>query len=112
MKHYPAPTFREILQSTREKAAITAWERARVASQLRRISSQGDWRSAKCLSQIKQEAIQLAVTLLPEQVCISIDSDYQVGLVSVRFDGHGRFHLPANSSIKKAPQDPASGLRA
>ena len=96
--------FREIVQDTREQAAANAWERARIASNLRHLAiNRGDRQSARRLSWMKQEAIQLVASLLPDQLKITLDSDHHIGLVSVRFEGHGRLHLSANSSIGKAP---------
>ncbi|MDX1963967.1 MAG: hypothetical protein SFX18_12500 [Pirellulales bacterium] len=98
----PPQTFRDAIQATRNNAAVAAWERARVASELRRISAkQGHLRAAQSFSQLKLRAIQRVAMLQPEKVRISIDSTYQTGLVSVRFDGHGCFHLPANSPITR-----------
>lgn len=93
-------SFRQILQATREPTAVTAWQRARIASNLRHLAaSRGDRRSARRLSWMKQEAIRLVASLLPGELKITVDSDNHVGLVSVRLTGHGRLHLPANSSI-------------
>ncbi len=38
--------------------------------------------------------------LLPAEVRVTIDDTYQVGLVSVGWQGHGRFHLPADWTIE------------
>lgn len=93
-------TFRQILRATREQAALSAWQRACIASNLRHLAaSRGDRRSARRLSWMKQEAIRLVASLLPNQLKITVDSEHHVGLVSVRLKGHGRLHLPANSSI-------------
>ena len=45
---------------------------------------------------MKQDAIRLVASVLPEQLKITLDADYQVGLLSVRLKGHGRLHLPAD----------------
>ena len=52
-------------------------------------------RRRNLLSQLKIEAIRLAAFLLPEQVKVTIDDDNQIGLLSIRLQGHGRLHLPA-----------------
>ena len=104
MNAHHRTTFREILEASREEAAFSAWERARTASRLRHAAQTcGNWRAARRLSQIKRDAIQLVAFILPEQLHVTLDSDHHVGLVSVRLQGHGRLHLPANSSIGQAP---------
>ena len=93
-------TFRDILESTRRDAATSAWERARRASSLRHLAvARGDRHGARCLSQIKKDAIRLVAFVLPEHLKITLDSDKHIGLISVRFDGHGRLHLPADSDL-------------
>jgi hypothetical protein len=96
MSHTVRTTFREIVDASREEAAEAAWERAKRASTLRgsfaarrRLSEAG-----RC-GEAKAAALKLVSTLLPDEVRVTIDDDYQVGLVSVRWKGHGRFHLPA-----------------
>ena len=104
MKPTCRTTFREILEAVREQAGVHAWERACTASKMRRgAAARGDRRSARRLSKIKSDAIQLVATILPEKLKISLDSDYYVGLVSVRLEGHGRLHLPASSVVRKFP---------
>ena len=98
MKAARSVTFREILESSRHQAAASAWERARQASSLRHhAAARGDRQAAHLLSQLKIEAIRLAAFLPPEQVKVTIDGDNQIGLLSIRFQGHGRLHLPATS---------------
>jgi hypothetical protein len=48
---------------------------------------------------LKAKAIRLAVSLAPEQFKVTIDDDYQIGLLSVRLTGHGRLHLPASTQL-------------
>jgi hypothetical protein len=59
---------------------------------------------------LKKEAIRLAAFVLPEQVKVTIDGDYQVGLVSVSLQGHGRLHLPAGSVVSVPVIDHAKRL--
>jgi hypothetical protein len=93
-------TFRQILTTTREAAAISAWDRAQYASTLRHAAvARGNRRAARRLAEIKHEAIRIAALVFPEQVKITLDTDYQVGLLSIRFNGHGRLHLPADSTF-------------
>lgn len=98
VKETRSSTFREILESSRQQAAASAWERARQASSLRHAAAaRGDRRAADLLSHLKREAIRLAAFVLPEQVQVTIDGDSQIGLLSIRFQGRGRLHLPAAS---------------
>ncbi len=106
MKTVCRSTFREIFEATREQAAIHAWERACLASRVRRVAAaRGDRRAARRLSKMKSDAIQLVAIILPEKLKITLDSDYQVGLVSVRLKGHGRLHLPANFEVRAHPSE-------
>jgi len=98
MKAERPSTFRQILETTRQQAAASAWQRARQASRLRHLAAaRGDRRAARRLSQLKKEAIRLAAFVLPEQVKITIDDDNQIGLLSIQLRGHGRLHLPPGS---------------
>lgn len=100
MKATRSITFREILESSREQAATSAWKRARCASRLRHLAvARGDRQAARRLSELKREAIRLAAFVLPEKVKVTIDGDYHVGLVSVCLEGHARLHLPAGSVV-------------
>ncbi len=88
-------TFKEILETTKEKAAESAWGRAADASRLRRrLTTQRRFAAAQSCGEIKARALELAASLLPERVRVTIDDDYQVGLLSIRWKGRGRFHLP------------------
>ena len=99
-------TFRGILDASRQEAAAAAWERAQVASRLRHgAAARGNWRDARRLAQIKRDAIQLVASILPDGLKVTLDSEFQIGLVSVRFEGHGRLHLPADVTIAKRAVD-------
>lgn len=91
-------TFREIVDMERVTAARIAWDRACVASHLRRaVVSQGRRKSARQLASVKLEAIKLAFRLAPECLTVGIDGEYQIGLPSIRWAGRGRLHLPVDS---------------
>lgn len=97
--------FREIHNASRREAAESAWHRAKQASGLRRLLvSQRRFAGAGRCSAMKAEALKLVTDLMPDQVRVTIDDDYQVGLVSVRWVGHGRFHLPAGSDLEQVPR--------
>jgi len=92
------PTFRQILEDSRIDAAEAAWSRARVISRMRHHERRAQHRrSANRLAKLKASAVQLALSLAPERITVTIDDDYQVGLLSVRWPGHGKLHLPANT---------------
>jgi hypothetical protein len=80
-----------------------------VASGLRRhlLVSNRREQAALC-AKIKAEAIKLVLSLLPDQVRATVDCDYQIGLVSVTWRGHGSFHLPANTSFGTDAKHPAT----
>jgi len=93
-------TFRRILDDSRMEAALSAWGRARLASCLRHWATRhGDRTAAITLANIKADALRRAVAILPQEVHVGIDGDYQVGLVSVAWQGHGRMHLPAGAAM-------------
>jgi hypothetical protein len=106
MNATPRATFRDILDASRQEAAASAWERAQVASRLRHdAAARGNWRDARRLAQIKRDAIQLVACILPERLKVTLDAEFQIGLVSVRLEGHGRLHLPEEVTIAKRPVD-------
>lgn len=93
-------TFRQILEQSRTEAATSAWERAKVASRLRHgFATLGNRRAARLMGALKARCLARVAEILPAEVRVTIDDDFQVGLVSVRWPGHGRLHLPAGSSM-------------
>lgn len=93
-------TFRQILDTARRETAHAAWERARLASGLRHWASRhGRMKAAATLAGVKADALARAATILPDEVNVGIDCDYQIGLVSVAWRGHGRLHLPADTAM-------------
>lgn len=94
------PTFRQIVESSRIDAAASAWSRAKFVSAMRhKAADAGRASTANRLSRLKTDAIRLVLSLVPEQVSVTIDDDYQIGLLSVRWPGHGRLHLPADTQL-------------
>jgi len=93
-------TFQSILNDSQRDAGVAAWERACRASALRRLTS-GKSRSATArqLAKIKRDSIRAAITLVPDEIVTTIDDDYQIGLLSVRWPGRGRLHLPADTRL-------------
>lgn len=92
--------FRQIVEASRVDAAEAAWERAKLASRLRHLESgAGRRRNATRFADSKVQAIRLAISLVPEQVSVTIDNDHQIGLLSVRWPGHGRLHLPSDALV-------------
>ena len=91
-------TFREMVDMERVTAARIAWNRARLASRLRRtVVAQGRRKSAGQLSALKLKDIRLAFRLAPEYLTVGIDGEYQTGLPSICWAGRGRLHLPVDS---------------
>lgn len=88
--------FREILAEVKNASIERAWNRARLASQLRRSATQAaNHPGARALSDVKVRAIERVLELGGDEVRVGIDGDHHVGLVSVRLVGKGRLHLPA-----------------
>jgi hypothetical protein len=93
-------TFRQILEKSRVETATAAWERATAASRLRHgLVSVGHHRGAQKLGELKARCLERVVEILPGHVRVTIDQDYQVGLLSIRWPGHGRLHLPAGNLL-------------
>ncbi len=70
-----------------------------MASRLRHlVAAQGAVAAARLLSRIKVAAVKRAILLAPEYVVVGIDSDYHIGLPSVRWQSKGRLHLPVNAA--------------
>ena len=96
-------TFCQIVEMSRKEAAVSAWGRAKAASRLRHVLvSVGHHRGAREMGKLKARCLERVVEILPEQVRVTIDRDYQVGLVSVRWPGHGRLHLPARTVLGRS----------
>ena len=102
-------TFRSIVEDSRRDAALTAWKRARRASSLRRIASdRGQTQTARQLAEIKRDAIRTAIALVPDEIVTTIDDDFQIGLLSVRWPGQGRLHLPADTVLPEGTRESQS----
>lgn len=100
MQSVQRATFREILEATRSAAAESAWSRAKTFSGLRHLAqSQKRRRSAVVAARGKITAIQHAISLAPSEIRVTLDCDYQVGLLSIRWQGRGRLHLPAGTEL-------------
>ena len=93
----PRRSFRQMLEEVRVQTAQAAWNRARQASALRHATYATNKTGAARFADLKERAIDRAVAILPEQIRIKIDSDYQIGMLSVRWPGHGLLHLPGDS---------------
>jgi len=93
-------TFQQILEGLNEEIAETAWQRAWVASRMRHAAvRQGRNKTARILASVKADALRTAATLNPEEIRVGIDGEYQIGLLSVCWVGHGQLHLPANTEM-------------
>ena len=94
--HSHRKTFCDILAETRRQSAAAAWNRAQFASQFRHMASASHQsRAAATMATVKAEAIRRAVSLLPDEILVTIDSDYQIGMCSIRWKNRGWLHLPA-----------------
>jgi hypothetical protein len=96
------PTFRETFENSRTEAAEATWERARQASRLRHgLMRSGNYRAARIMGELKDRCLTRTVEILPDQVRVGIDDSYQIGMLSVQWRGHGRFHLPLGSLMSR-----------
>jgi hypothetical protein len=96
-------TFRQIIEESRVETATAAWKRAAAASNLRHfLNSVGHHRWAREMGKLKARCLERVVEILPEQVQVTIDDNYPIGLVIVDWARHGRLHLPAGSPIKRS----------
>lgn len=93
-------TFRQCLDETTKEAAEAAWHRAKLASKLRHAAvAAGRQRSARRLADLKREAIRHVLRLQPTGVQVTLDDNYHVGLLSIRWPGHGKMHLPTDTDL-------------
>jgi hypothetical protein len=101
----PHVPFRQIFEDCRREAAEAAWQRARLASWMRHSAAKhGRRKAARRLAQIKKDAVRRVLELLPREVAVSMDNGRQhVGLLSVRWPGHGAIRLPAQSRLSSLP---------
>jgi hypothetical protein len=84
------PSFREFVAEHAAEAAERAFARATLASGMAKVARRG----RATLRRVKVRAIRRARELSPSDVTIGIDSDYHVGLPSVRHVPSGkRLHL-------------------
>jgi hypothetical protein len=54
------------------------------------------------LARIKTDAIRVVLSLLPDRVRVTTDDDNQIGLLSIRWDGRGWLHLPADTDLSES----------
>ena len=100
-------TFAEIFESSRGEAAARAFRRGITASRLRKtLQHRGRSRAAALLAFQKVSAVRRAIILAPESVLVTVDNDYQIGLLSVRFVGVGRVHLPPTTDLSATSSGP------
>ena len=93
-------TFQQILEGLNAEIAETAWQRAWIASRMRHAAvRQGRNKTARILADIKANALRTAATINPAEVKVGIDGEYQIGLLSVYWAGHGQLHLPASTQM-------------
>ena len=80
------------------KASESAWNRARLASELRHLCfKQNNHQASNLLGLIKKEALKLAYALNPSEIKVGMDDTYQIGMLSIRWRQE-RFHLPLRNS--------------
>lgn len=104
-------TFRQILEETRFPAAVQAWRRAETASRLRHLAyARGTRRAAQVLFRTKRQAIIQTLTLCPEASNVTLDDDYHVGMLSVRFQNRCWLHLPPTTRLPRTGRRAAPAL--
>ena len=89
-------TLGKITRDASTGSSRSLWAKAKVASTLRHVAiRRRDIPAARILSDLKLRSIRRAVELAPHMYEVSIDSEYQIGLVSVRAEDGSMLHLPA-----------------
>ena len=94
-------TMTEIVDQSRTQCSRSAWEKAKLASKLRKEAvAQDRSRAAAAFGKLKERHIRRAHDIAPAEIVITIDDDWQIGLLSVRpkFDD-ARLHLPAGTDL-------------
>jgi len=88
-------TFRQLVEETRRNHAVALFDKAKRYSEMRHLARKcRDLTGARVAGDRKMQAIVAAIQLAPEEITVTIDDDYQLGMISVRWPGHGRLHLP------------------
>jgi len=97
--------FGQILEANRAAAAGAAWAKARLASQLRHLVLKArDYKGASVLSKLKMMNVSRAFKLAPGLLQVTIDRDYQIGMISVSWEGKERLHLPPQFELLSGGQ--------
>ena len=92
-----AKCFKQIVEMTRIASSSVAWEKAKIASDLRHLFlNQKNYPAGNIMGLIKKNSLLVAAKLNPA-ITIGIDSDYQIGMLSIR-NGKMRLHLPLECS--------------
>lgn len=86
-------SFKEIMEFTRISSSEIAWKKAKMASDLRHLFfNQKNFEAGNAMGLIKKNSLLLAAKLNPE-ITVGIDSNYQIGMLSIRY-GKKKLHLP------------------
>ena len=93
-------TFRQICEEERIDNASRAFERGQQASKMRHLATKlGRRHQARLFADIKSMVLKRAHRLAPDIISVGLDSDYQIGLIRVRWPGKGALHLPPDTDI-------------
>lgn len=93
-------TFQRIQHDSARDAALRIWDRAKHAGRMYHLlRQQSRYEQALKCAEIKESCLRRAIRLLPDEIKVSIDSTYQIGMLSVRWPGHGALHLPADVQL-------------
>jgi len=88
-----------LANDTKRIAANHLWRRADNARRLyHALRKQGKRTAARRCADIKLQALRRAFELMEGEITIVIADD-QPGLLSIRWQGHGRMHLPCDADI-------------
>lgn len=89
--------FKQIMEHARISSSEIAWKKAKTASSLRHLFlKQNNTRAKNAMGLIKKNSLLLAAKL-NSGITVGIDSDYQIGMLSIRY-GKDKLHLPLGFS--------------
>ena len=89
--------FKEIVEQNRISSSEIAWEKAKMASDLRRFFlNRKNFEAGNAMGLIKKNSLLLAAKLNPA-ITIGINSSFQIGIFFIT-NGKKKFHFPLGFS--------------
>ena len=88
--------FKEIVEQNRISSSEIAWEKAKMASDLRHLFNRKNFEAGNAMGLIKKNSLLLAAKLNPA-ITIGINSSFQIGIFFIT-NGEKNLHFPLGFS--------------